>query len=99
VSALFNTTNGIGTTLNTYANQYTQAGGMISQRTSALNSDLSNLTQQQSDLTAYQATLTSQYNAQFTALNTLMTTMQSNTTYLNQLFGGNGSAGTLNKTA
>ena len=97
VSSVFNGTNGIGEQLNAMANSYTQSTiGQIDQRTTTINSDLTSLTQQQSSLSAYQATLTSQYNAQFTALNTLMTTMQNNKTYLNQLFGGGGVAGALN---
>ncbi|MGV2288335.1 flagellar filament capping protein FliD [Trinickia sp. YCB016] len=99
VSAIFNSTNGIGEQLNAYTQTYTESGGQFAQRTQALNSDLQSLTQQQSTLTAYAASLTSQYNAQFTALNNLMTQMQNNTTYLDQLFGGNGSSGTLNKSA
>jgi flagellar hook-associated protein 2 len=53
--------------------------------------------QAQTSLLAYQASLTSQYQAEFTQLNTIMSQTQNNTTYLNQLFGGNGSAGTINK--
>ena len=98
VQNVFNGTNGIGQQLSTFINSYTQSSiGQIDQRSASINSDLTNLTQQQSTLTAYQQTLTDQYNAQFTALNNLMTQMQNNTQYLNQLFGGNGAAGTLNK--
>jgi flagellar hook-associated protein 2 len=95
VSAIFNQTNGIGTTLNNVVSTFTQTSGLIDQRTSALNSDLSNLKDQATQLTNYQQTLTDQYNAQFTALNNLMATMQNNTKYLTQLFGGQNSAGSL----
>ncbi|MEX3937458.1 flagellar filament capping protein FliD [Paraburkholderia phymatum] len=95
VSAVFNTTNGIGVTLNNLVNTYTQASGVIDQRTSALNTDLQNLQDQSTNLQNYQTSLTAQYNAQFTALNTLMAQMQSNTQYLTQLFGGSNSSGTL----
>ncbi len=98
VQNVFNGTNGIGQQLSDFINSYTESTvGQIDQRTSSINSDLTSITQQQASLTAYQQSLTDQYNAQFTALNTLMTQMQNNTSYLNQLFGGNGSAGTLNK--
>lgn len=98
VQNVFNGTNGIGQQLSNFINSYTESTvGQIDQRTSSINSDLTSITQQQASLTAYQQSLTDQYNAQFTALNTLMTQMQNNTSYLNQLFGGNGSAGTLNK--
>jgi flagellar hook-associated protein 2 len=96
VAAVFNKTNGIGTTLNSFINTYTQTSGTIDQRTQALNTDLSNLSDQATQLTNYQSTLTDQYNAQFTALNTLMSTMANNTAYLNQLFGGGGLTGSLN---
>ncbi|CAG4910209.1 flagellar filament capping protein FliD [Paraburkholderia gardini] len=95
LAGLFNTTNGIGTTLNSFVNTYVQSSGTIDQRTASLNSDLSNLSDQATALTDYQTTLTAQYNAQFTALNTLMSQMQNNTQYLTQLFGGTSSAGAL----
>ncbi|SEB03498.1 flagellar filament capping protein FliD [Paraburkholderia sartisoli] len=95
IAGLFNTTNGIGTTLNSFVNTYVQSSGTIDQRTASLNSDLSNLSDQATALTDYQNTLTAQYNAQFTALNTLMSQMQNNTQYLTQLFGGSSSAGAL----
>ncbi|MEI6002933.1 flagellar filament capping protein FliD [Paraburkholderia bengalensis] len=96
VSAAFNTTNGIGQALNAFITTYTQTSGTIDQRTAALNKDLSNLSDQATQLTNYQSTLTTQYNAQFTALDTLMSQMANNTQYLNQLFGGGGVSGTLN---
>ncbi|TAL96086.1 MAG: flagellar hook protein FliD [Paraburkholderia sp.] len=95
IAGLFNTTNGIGTTLNSFVNTYVQSSGTIDQRTASLKSDLSNLSDQATALTDYQNTLTAQYNAQFTALNTLMSQMQNNTQYLTQLFGGSSSAGAL----
>ncbi|EUC21294.1 flagellar filament capping protein FliD [Paraburkholderia hospita] len=95
VNALFNSVNGMGAKLDDFANTYTQSSGTIDQRTSALQTDLNNLSDQQTQLTNYQDTLTTQYNAQFTALNNLMAQMQNNTRYLTQLFGGQSSAGTL----
>lgn len=98
VQNIFNGSNGIGQQLNAFVDSYTKSSiGQIDQRSASLNSDLTSLSQQQSTLAAYQQTLTDQYNAQFTALNNLMSQMQSSTTYLNQMFGGNGSTGTLNK--
>ena len=69
--------------------------GIIATRTNAIQTDLTNLTTQQSNLADYQSQLTSMYTAQFTALNTLMATMNSNQQYLTQLFGGTNSAGAL----
>ncbi|MCX4162459.1 MULTISPECIES: flagellar filament capping protein FliD [Paraburkholderia] len=95
VAALFNTSNGIGKSLNKFATNYVQTSGLIDTRTQALNSDLSTLQNQAKQLQTYSTTLTSQYNAQFTALNKLMTTMNNNKNYLTQLFGGNNNAGAL----
>ncbi len=94
-STLFNGTNGIGAQLNTAITNFTQTGGMLATRTSALNSDLQSLATQQQNLTDYTTQLTDQYNAQFTALNTLMASMNSNQSYLTALFGGTNSAGAL----
>ncbi len=60
-----------------------------------LNKDLTNIATQQSNLANYTTQLTNQYQAQFTALNTLMSTMNNNAQYLTQLFGGANSAGAL----
>ncbi|CAB3805052.1 flagellar filament capping protein FliD [Paraburkholderia fynbosensis] len=95
VASLFNSTNGVAEQLNSNITSYLSDGGVIKTRTDALNADLTNLTTQQTSLTNYQTQLTSMYNAQFTALNTLMATMNSNSQYLTQLFGGTNSAGAL----
>ncbi|WP_431821067.1 flagellar filament capping protein FliD [Burkholderia sp. F1] len=95
VSAIFNTTNGIGQTLSSTITNYTKTNGLIDQRTKAINADVTNLTNQQTQLSTYATQLTNQYNAQFTALNTLMATMANNTRYLTQLFGGQNSAGAM----
>ncbi|UXU88016.1 flagellar filament capping protein FliD [Burkholderia sp. S-53] len=95
LAGVFNSTNGVGKTLNNLVNTYTQTNGLIDQRTTALNTDLKNLSAQATQLQTYSAQLTKQYNAQFTALNNLMATMANNTKYLTQLFGGTNSAGAL----
>jgi flagellar hook-associated protein 2 len=96
VSALFNKTTGIGAQLETTLNNATQSTtGQIAQQTAALNADLKSVATSQTALSAYQAQLTAQYSAQFTALNTLMASSNSNTQYLTQLFGGSNSAGAL----
>ncbi|MCA3807118.1 MAG: flagellar filament capping protein FliD, partial [Burkholderia sp.] len=95
VASLFNSTNGIGQQLTTNITNYTQTNGLIAARTTALSNDLKNVSQQQSNLSNYVAQLTTQYQAQFTALNTLMATMNSNSQYLTQLFGGANSAGAM----
>jgi flagellar hook-associated protein 2 len=98
VAAIFNGKNGIGHQLDSFINSYTQTNiGQIDQRTAALNADLQRLADQKTALTDYQQSLTNQYNTQFSALNNTMSHMQNNTAYLNQLFGGDGNPGTLNK--
>jgi flagellar hook-associated protein 2 len=95
VGALFNDTNGIATQLNALVDTYTKDKGIISSRTDALTADITALSKQQDDLDDYAARLTSQYNDQFTALNTLMAQAQSNQNYLTALFGGSNSSGAL----
>ncbi len=97
-SSVFNGTNGLGQRLDTLLNEYTLSSvGQVDKRTASINAELSSLTKQQSDLATYQQTLTAQYNAQFTALNRLLTSIGNSKTYLNHLFGGDGSPGSLNK--
>uniref|UniRef100_UPI0038B928EE flagellar filament capping protein FliD n=1 Tax=Paraburkholderia sediminicola TaxID=458836 RepID=UPI0038B928EE len=95
VASLFNSTNDVAEQLNTNITNYLSTSGVMQTRTTALNTDLTNLSTQQTSLTNYQTQLTSMYNAQFTALNTLMATMNNNSQYLTQLFGGTNSAGAL----
>lgn len=95
VASLFNSTNGIGAQLNNAITSFTQTGGIIAQSDTSLNADLKSITAQQSTLADYTTQLTNQYQAQFTALNTLMATMNNNSQYLTALFGGTNSAGAL----
>ncbi|MGY6164131.1 flagellar filament capping protein FliD [Paraburkholderia strydomiana] len=95
VAALFNSTDGIAAKLNTSITNFTAIGGIMDTETTAINADLTSIAAQQTTLNAYTAQLTSQYQAQFTALNTLMATMNNNSQYLTQLFGGTNSAGAL----
>jgi len=95
VATLFNSTTGVAAQMTTSLNSFLSTGGLIANSQSAVNTDLKSITTQQTALTAYTAQLTSQYQAQFTALNTLMATMNNNSQYLTQLFGGADSAGAL----
>lgn len=81
--------------MTTSLNSFLATGGLVANSQSAVNTDLTSITTQQTALTAYTAQLTSQYQAEFTALNTLMATMNNNAQYLTQLFGGANSAGAL----
>jgi flagellar hook-associated protein 2 len=98
VSSVFNAKIGIGQQLDKMLGDYTLTTvGQVDKRTASINEELKSLTKQQGELATYQQTLTAQYNAQFTALNRLLTSLNNSKTYLNALFGGNGAAGTLNK--
>ncbi|MFC0402568.1 flagellar filament capping protein FliD [Paraburkholderia rhizosphaerae] len=96
ISALFNDTNGIAQQLNTALDSYTSTSGIIASRTNSLTDDIKSLGKQQDDLNDFAAQLTSQFNDQFTALNTLMAQAQSNTNFLNALFGTAQNPGSLN---
>ncbi|MFM0046616.1 flagellar filament capping protein FliD [Paraburkholderia sediminicola] len=95
IATLFNSTNGIGAKLNNSITDFVKTGGIIDTRSTALNADLKSITTQQTTLANYSAQLTKQYQNQFTALNTLMATMNNNSQYLTALFGGSKSAGAL----
>jgi flagellar hook-associated protein 2 len=95
VASLFNTTDGVAAQLNTSLTGYLATGGLIDTRTTALNADLKSIADQQTQLTSYTQQLTTQYNTQFTALNTLMSQMATQSNYLTQLFGGTNSAGAM----
>ena len=95
VAALFNSTTGIAAKLNNSITGFIATGGIMDAETTAIKADITSVTAQQTTLSNYTAQLTSQYQAQFTALNTLMATMNNNSQYLTQLFGGTNSAGAL----
>lgn len=95
VASLFNTTDGVAAQLNNSLTSFLQTGGIIDTRTTALNTDLKNIADQQTQLTSYTQQLTTSYNQQFTALNTLMSSMTQQSSYLTALFGGSNSAGAM----
>lgn len=94
LKALFGS-NGLTTKLNDAITPYVQAKGLIDRRMDALNQDLEDVKKQSANLDTRAKLLTNQYNRQFTALNSIMTTMNHNQQYLTQLFGGQNSAGAL----
>jgi flagellar hook-associated protein 2 len=95
VASVFNGTNGIAEQLNTSINAFTGTNGVIADRSTELSDDMTSVQTQQTALAAYTAQLTSQYNNEFTALNNLMATTNSDSEYLTQLFGGANSAGAM----
>jgi flagellar hook-associated protein 2 len=97
VAALFNSTTGVAAKMTKSLNGFLREGGLIANNQDPLNADLKGISTQQDTLASYSAQLTHQYQAQFTALNTVMATMNKNSQYLTQLFGGADSAGALAK--
>ncbi|CAN7727631.1 flagellar filament capping protein FliD [Caballeronia sp. LjRoot34] len=97
MAALFNSTTGVAAKMTKSLNGFLGEGGLIANNQDPLNADLKGIGTQQDTLASYAAQLTQQYQAQFTALNTVMATMNKNSQYLTQLFGGTDSAGTLAK--
>ncbi|GAB7522761.1 flagellar filament capping protein FliD [Paraburkholderia sp. 2C] len=96
LSALFNDTNGLAQQLDSIAATYTDPfKGLITQRTTDLTADITSLVKQQDDLDDFAKQLTSQFNDQFTSLNTIMAQAQQNQRFLTQLFGGANSNGAL----
>jgi flagellar hook-associated protein 2 len=94
VASLLSGPNGIATQLNTFVNQYSQAGGLLDTISNSLKSSLSSNAAQMTALTArmsvYSATLTAEYNAMDAAVALLKQTQ----TFLTQEFSsGSGSAG------
>ena len=97
VAALFNSTTGVAAKMTKSLNGFLGERGLIANNQDPLNADLKGISSQQDTLASYSAQLTHQYQAQFTALNTVMSTMNKNSQYLTQLFGGANSAGALAK--
>jgi len=81
--------------MNSSLTTFLKKGGILDTKTTSLNKDLDNIKVQGTKLDAYATQLTNSYNAQFTALNTLMAHMSNNSSYLTALFGGANSAGAL----
>ena len=97
VAALFNSTTGVAAKMTKSLNGFLGERGLIANNQDPLNADLKGISSQQDTLASYSAQLTHQYQAQFTALNTVMSTMNKNSQYLTQLFGGANSEGALAK--
>jgi flagellar hook-associated protein 2 len=95
VAALFDSKTGLAASMNTSLTSFLKTGGMLDAHSDALTADLKAISSQQTQLTDYTDKLTKGYNAQFTALNKLMTQTSQNGDYLTALFGGKNSAGAM----
>lgn len=96
IQALFNSSTGVAASISSGIDSYVKQGGVIDNRLQAITKDTESLTEQKKRLAAYADELTNKYNAQFSALNSLMTRMNSSSSYLTQLFGNANNSGALN---
>ena len=86
VKSMFTGSNGLGTQLDTLLNTVIGAGGTISTKTTALQSQIDGITSQLSALTARQTQLTAQYNAQFNAMDSVVAAYKNTSNLLTQLY-------------
>jgi flagellar hook-associated protein 2 len=87
VSALFSSPGGgIATSLNTQLNTDLGSTGAIASNTTSLTSQETALTKKTSDLTAQMAALSASLTQQYSALNNLLSSLQTTSAYLTQAF-------------
>lgn len=85
-SQLFSGDNGLAAQLNGQLGQWVGDHGALAGRTDSISQQLKDLTTQQTTLDSRMADLTARYQAQFTALDTLMSKLNSTSSYLQQQF-------------
>lgn len=85
-AGLFGGDDGFAAKLNSQLEQWVGSNGVIASRTSSLSEQLKDLSNQQTALDSRMADLTARYQAQFTALDTLMSKLNSTSSYLTQQF-------------
>lgn len=86
VSDLFGGDNGFSAQLGTQLTSWVGDNGVLAGRTDSLSQQLKDLGDQQTALDARMDSLTARYQAQFTALDTLMSKLNSTSSYLTQQF-------------
>jgi flagellar hook-associated protein 2 len=86
VGNLFGGDNGFAAQLNTQLNSWVGSSGVLANRTDSIGLQLKDLTTQQATLDSRMADLTARYQAQFSALDTLMSKLNSTSSYLQQQF-------------
>ena len=85
VQNLFASTNGIGTQLSSLVTNYNSSTGILQTKINDLNSDVSNLSTQQTALNARMAVYQQQLVKQYTALGSLMSSLNNTSSYLTAL--------------
>jgi flagellar hook-associated protein 2 len=86
VSALFSSSAGVATTLNSAITQALSSKGIITSRSQTLISQENALTTQTDTLNTQMAALTASLTQQYSALNTLLSSLQTTSSYLSQSF-------------
>ena len=86
VSALFSSSGGVATTLNTAITQQLSSTGIITSRSQTLVKQEDALTTQTDTLNTQMAALTASLTQQYSALNTLLSSLQTTSSYLTQSF-------------
>jgi flagellar hook-associated protein 2 len=84
VSAVFGSSNGVATQLNSYLDKQLSASGTIASRTTGIDAQRKDLTARQTALDARMVVVQARYQKQFTALDSLLSRMQSTSSYLTQ---------------
>ncbi len=83
---LFGGADGFAAKLNKQLDQWVGSNGVLANRTDSISQQLKDLNNRQSTLDNRMADLTARYQAQFTALDTLMSKLNSTSSYLQQQF-------------
>ncbi len=84
VSALFGSTNGVAKQLDGFLTTQLSSSGGIATRNAGIDAQRKDLNQRADALDARMATIQARYQKQFSALDALLSRMQSTSTYLNQ---------------
>ncbi len=83
---LFGGDNGLAAKLNSQLDQWVGSKGVLAKRTDSIGQQLKDLKSQQTTLDGRMDALTARYQAQFTALDALMSKLNSTSSYLQQQF-------------
>ena len=86
VQALFDGDGGLASKLDSAMDNWTGSKGILETRTDNLNKQLSDLDDRQSELDSRMQALTTRYTRQFSTLDTLLTRLNSTSSYLTQQF-------------
>jgi flagellar hook-associated protein 2 len=86
VQGLFSGSSGIGTRLDSLLNTTIGAGGVISAKTTALQTEIDSMTTQLNALSARSTQLTAQYNKQFNAMDSVVAAYKNTSSLLTQLY-------------